>query len=281
MTRIFTVLAIAAAFLSPAWASNPGEPLDCSDWVFLEPGLSCSDVARPCADPLFCQAGFFAVSLDNEGRQYRLRETLPVALCGTATTMLRSELVRFDGAESKVVAYIEDRCIGGSVNPADFDQVEVRGLMFDEERGGVIIEVRLESSLGRYAPMNWQAAIDGFATLFEILQTYTPSTSELGFRVPYMPEGFAAADWFDTYYGTLATVGDWSQAQPLQCGYPASPPSVGDYLTVADPLPTPSPGQGYYYVTAVSYMGQTRWGRQRSGGMLSPREQVGLPACDE
>jgi hypothetical protein len=35
MTRILTVLALAAAFLSPAWASNPGEPLDCSDWVFL------------------------------------------------------------------------------------------------------------------------------------------------------------------------------------------------------------------------------------------------------
>ena len=27
----------------PASASNPGEPLDCSDWVFLEPGLSCTD----------------------------------------------------------------------------------------------------------------------------------------------------------------------------------------------------------------------------------------------
>jgi len=28
MTRFFTVLAIAVASLSPAWASNPGEPLD-------------------------------------------------------------------------------------------------------------------------------------------------------------------------------------------------------------------------------------------------------------
>ena len=46
------------------------------------------------------------------------------------------------------------------------------------------------------------------------------------------------------------------QLQPLQCGYPASPPSVGDYLAVADPLPAPSPGQGYYYVTAVNFRGR-------------------------
>ncbi len=25
----------------PTSASNPGEPLDCSDWVFVEPGFSC------------------------------------------------------------------------------------------------------------------------------------------------------------------------------------------------------------------------------------------------
>ena len=81
--------------------------------------------------------------------------------------------------------------------------------------------------------------------------------------------------------GTLATVGDWSQLQPLQCGYPASPPSVGNYLTVADPLPTPSPGQGYYYVTAVNYQGQTRYGRQRTSGVLSGRDPGVLPGNRE
>jgi len=95
-------------------------------------------------------------------------------------------------------------------------------------------------------------AISGFATTFEILQTYTPTAGPLSFRVPYMPEGFQYADFFDTYYGDLATVGDWSQARPLQCGYPATPPSVGDYLTVEDTLPDPAPGAGRYYVTAVT-----------------------------
>ena len=30
------------ALAAPLLASNPGEPLDCTDWVFLVPGLSCS-----------------------------------------------------------------------------------------------------------------------------------------------------------------------------------------------------------------------------------------------
>ena len=89
-----------------------------------------------------------------------------------------------------------------------------------------------------------------------------------------MPEGFEDADWFDTYYGDLATVGDWSQVQPLQCGYPASSPSVGDYLEVADTLPTPSPGQGYYYVTAVMFQGETRYGRKASGGQLESERRA-------
>jgi len=96
-----------------------------------------------------------------------------------------------------------------------------------------------------------------------------------------MPEGFPAADYFDTYYGDLATVGDWSQAQPLQCGYPATVPSVGDYLEVADPLPNPEPGHGRYYVTAVTHQGQRRYGRKSSGGVLSGRDPAVLPTCGQ
>ncbi len=61
----------------------------------------------------------------------------------------------------------------------------------------------------------------------------------------------------------------------------AMPPAVGDYVTVADPLPDPAPGQGCYYVTAVTYQGQTRYGRKSMGGVLSGRDPVVLPACVE
>ena len=121
--------------------------------------------------------------------------------------------------------------------------------------------------------------IDGFTTTFEILQTYRPTANEISFRVPYMPEGFQFADYFDSYSGDLATVGNWGNAQPLQCGYPAQSPAVGDYLTVADQLPQPGPGHGYYYVTSVTHMGQRRYGRQHLNGVLSGRDPAMLPAC--
>ena len=33
------LIVLAVLCFIPSWASDPGEPLDCSDWVFLEPGL--------------------------------------------------------------------------------------------------------------------------------------------------------------------------------------------------------------------------------------------------
>ena len=59
--RGFAVLAAVAVFFSPVLASNPGEPLDCSDWVFLEPGFWCEPVVPfPCnpnlEDDPFCNA---------------------------------------------------------------------------------------------------------------------------------------------------------------------------------------------------------------------------------
>ena len=46
MRRLLLRLVIVSL---PAWASNPGEPMDCSDWVFVEPGLSgTTEIAHPC-----------------------------------------------------------------------------------------------------------------------------------------------------------------------------------------------------------------------------------------
>ena len=88
----------------------------------------------------------------------------------------------------------------------------------------------------------WVPMFSGFATTFEILQTFTPPTSAVGFTVPYMPEGMAGADSFDTYWGPLAKPLDFTQAHPLKCDYPAAAPHVGDYLTVPDTVPTPRTG---------------------------------------
>ena len=130
-------------------------------------------------------------------------------------------------------------------------------------------------------PLLWMLAIEGFTTTFEILQTFTPVADAISFRVPAIPEGFEFASFFDTYWGDLGTVGDWSQAQPLQCGFPVVPPSVGNYFAVADTLPDPAPGNGYYYVTAVNHQGQRRYGRKSIGGVLTGRDPAVLPPCGQ
>ncbi len=274
--------------LLPAFASNPGQPLDCSDWVFLEPGLSCAYWYQyPCpASLLWCVPPVTGSALDNLGRLYRV-ESAVLSQCPLPTnvSVQRHALIAFDGSSETVVAYIDERC-----NASYTDKLDLSGgsTVFFEESGRLVLPRLLSlgctssncgPAAGAYDSVEWGAMFVGFPTTFEILQTYRPTANQISFRVPYMPEGFAAADWFDTYYGDLATVGDWSQAQPLECGYPATAPSVGDYLTVEDNLPVLEPGQGRYYVTAVNYQGQRRYGRKSTGGVLSGRDPAVLPGC--
>src|SRR5437867_8573977 len=125
----------------------------------------------------------------------------------------------------------------------------------------------------------WIMALDGLPTLFEILQTYTPTATDLGFRVPAHPEGLRSADHFDTYWGHVSDLPDFTQAHPMQCHYPATPPSVGDYLTVADTSPLPAAGQANYIVTAVTDGTQRRYGRKLINGVMSGRDPALLPGC--
>jgi hypothetical protein len=120
---------------------------------------------------------------------------------------------------------------------------------------------------------------EGFPAVAAVIQTFAPVGGLISFRVPYLPEGMAGADSFDTYWGSLARPIDFTQAHPLACDYPAAAPHVGDYLAVADTVPTPAPGQGVYYVTAATYQGATRYGRKTTAGQLSGRDPAVLPAC--
>ena len=125
----------------------------------------------------------------------------------------------------------------------------------------------------------WVAAIDGFPTMFDVLQSYTPTADSLGFRVPVMPEGLRSADHFDTYWGHVSDLPDFTLAQPMQCNYPASLPQAGDHLTVPDTSPLPSPGSVNYTVTAVTNGAQRRYGRKLINGVMSGRDPALLPAC--
>ena len=105
-----SVLAICLLSLAlPVLASNPGEPLDCSDFVFLIPGLSCTEAISNCVriedekgnttslhDPLcFNSQG---TAMDPEGHLYRIRWR-NIGMCnGDPQRMNRVELLRTPGA---------------------------------------------------------------------------------------------------------------------------------------------------------------------------------------
>ena len=274
----FVVVLFVTVCLLPAWASSPGQPLDCSDWVILEPGISCSTIIPyPCPLPSPQCYTSSQTNIDNEGTAFYIAETLlgdgACSDCGHC--IFRRELSRITPqGDITLIAYVDERCNGLD----EVDQAQNVGVGFDPYSGSLYVFFQ-NISKGAY-PAAWQKlGLDGFATVFDVLQTFTPTADAIGFRVPYMPDGFPAADWFNSYYGDLATVGDWSQAQPLQCSYPASMPTVGDYLTVVDPLPDPAPGTGRYYFTSVNYQGQIRYGRKAAGGVLSGRDPAVLPAC--
>ena len=64
---------LVAFACSGAFASEPGNLLDCGDWVILEPGLSCSywhPAPCPLGDP-WCFGGRNPAATDNTGRMFR------------------------------------------------------------------------------------------------------------------------------------------------------------------------------------------------------------------
>ena len=262
---------------SPALASLPGQPLDCSDWVFLDPGLRCEEwMSDSNNSPWALFQPNNAKVVDNTGSLLRI-DFVSFEGCGFID-LRRTRLVRFDGIQEHVLAYVEDRCVPGG-NVDTMRSMSNNRMKFDPITGTVLIPVNAATSPNQQVVRELIVAIKGLPSTFEILQTFTPTASELGFHVPAIPEGLQFADRFDTYVGDLAAVGDWSQLQPLQCAYPAIAPSVGDFLTVADTTPTPAVGQGLYFVTAATFQGQTRFGRQSVGGVLSGRNPATLPVC--
>ena len=286
MRRFLTLSILFVVCPLPVWASDPGEPLDCSDWALSEPGLSCTSVQPfPCggtSPPLTaCQhlGGDGRTTVEGDGLYVRTIQLTSDDPCG-CDNLVRWEIRRVsaDGVDTLVLA-AEDRCVGTEAQ----DKISDIDLSMNKVGGYLSVRMGLYGRTcgGSSAYSGYQRLrIEGFTTLFEIFQSYDPAAAQFTFRVPALPEGFPAADWFDTYAGLLTHPIDFQRARPIQCGFPASPPSAGDYLTVADTMPTPPPGRVYYYVTAV-HQGETRYGRKSSGGILSGRDPAVLPGCSD
>jgi hypothetical protein len=289
----FTALAVLVLSATAAFASEPGQPLDCSDWVFLEPGYACERVDNGNDQSRRVEIGSWS-QFDNAGRLFRVSppRSIVVGTCGNEP-LYRTRLEWLNAGTWQPLGYVDDRCLTapGADRAYGGTQETSQGppaLTFDASGGRMFVNLTSSCDGGgidncsAYPPGSgsyWIAAIRGFATTFDILQTFTPTASAVGFRVPYMPEGLAAADHFDTYYGPLTHPINFASAQPLACDYPAAAPSIGDYLEVPAAVPDPPAGQGYWCLTSVTYQGETRYGRKASGGRLSGRDPGVFPAC--
>src|SRR5206468_3778250 len=85
-----------------AWASQPGHPLDCSDWVFLQSGYSCTML--PSGSDNFTKGANKVI--DNEGAIITLdaRNAFPSNSPGSMS------LVRHQtSGDTQLIGYIEDR----------------------------------------------------------------------------------------------------------------------------------------------------------------------------
>jgi hypothetical protein len=141
-----------------------------------------------------------------------------------------------------LVAQLEDR----GINQTAVDQATLDLLGVDVTNGDLYIRVGstwVGSGTPPCSPVSEIVRLHGLGSLFEIEQTYQPATQSLSFRVPARPEGLAGADHFDTFWGMLGHPIEFTQAQPLQCHYPSTPPVAGQLLSVPVSLPDPPTGQ--------------------------------------
>lgn len=297
MRKCFLPFFILFLFCIPILASEPREPLDASDIVFFIPGLTATDFLPRCeCDVPWCfndldrsdnsQAGdnrgpyvWDQPVIDADGYQYAFRHE-GLVTCNGSWRKRRYIIRMSTSGTQEDVAYIEDRCFSDTTNAVN--KGWLRSLRIDNNIGClylVMITAPYGSGGGTYPDCASLIKICGLTTQHDVLQTYQLQSQSFGFRVPYMPEGLNGADYFDTYWGDLSNPIDFSQAKPLQCGYPSTQPDTGDYLEFIDSLPDPSAGEGYYYITATHFQGETCYGRQRIDGELSGRNPALLPAC--
>lgn len=288
------------ATVSISTASQPGQPLDCSDWAFVAPGITCGVAvpyggcpdAGPSPPPICVNAGGAAALSDGRIVGFESAD-LPYS-CGPTWTWPPQQvrLVAYRGNVPEIIAHVNERCVSAH----RMDRIITNGLVHDVTNGVLhgLFRVSCESDGAESCPMDYDRdgtvdadpgatkvvwTFSGFPTLFDMLHSFAPNRLSTGFRVPSSPEGFPAADYFDTYSGEITRPLDLSQAHPLQCAYPSAPPQRGDYEAITAPVPTPAPGHANYILTSVTYQSQTRAGRQAIDGHLHGRDASSLPPC--
>ena len=279
---------------TPSLASLPGQPLGCEDWVFLESGHSAASIDISTS---WMPA---RVAIDAKGDVVWAETTqVPCPGCQSGTTGGLGLFAHVGGTDV-LVAYVAGR--SGS-RPSTVDRVtsdrewptqygicpkldtNSTCIATNIHTGEIFVSMRVIGEDRSTNPTQIEydniipCRLSGFTRLFDVMASFNPSAAGFSLRVPAHPEALAAADRFDTYWGNVSRPLDLSHAHPLQCAYPDHQPAAGEYLTFPDAAPTPAPGNAVYYLTSVTYQGQTRAGRKALDGRLSGRDASRLPAC--
>ena len=105
----FTAAILVALACSSALASEPGQPLDCSDWVIVKPGIGCSvSVPLDCQHSPICRRGANLV-VGADGCRMYVSKKLVFSCPGYGATG-RTALIEVCHGTESVVAYVDDRC---------------------------------------------------------------------------------------------------------------------------------------------------------------------------
>ena len=245
---------IAAFFvLSPfALASQPGQPMDCSDFVPVTPGFTCENFcAPPCPDAVASAWSPGSPTLTNEGEIIQIRKVGSEVICGPFP-LWRYEVVALTATTERLIGYWQERCLVDNDPAWQKDTLQFSpAVVFDDKRGRVLVKAVARCVAAGTSPCSpeydyddppWIGGIIGFQTTFDLMQTYSPPTA-FSFQVPYMPEGLGAADRFDTYWGR--SLARSICRRPSRCIAPTRTISrrVGERVTFADTAPTPAPGR--------------------------------------
>ena len=176
----------------PAWATDPGELQDCSDWMQLQPGYTCTTfVAPPCNSTPVCEKSGTTQVVDTNGRLLFVRDVPLAGLCWPNDSASRAEIVAHDGNSEIVLGTFSDRCDGRT--HIDRFRAVNHTLQFDRQRGALLIRMTsgcdYDNDNDTSCPNsdNGQAsiiAIEGFPTIFEILQSTCGIDCEGGGCVP-------------------------------------------------------------------------------------------------
>ena len=164
------ILLIAAATI-PAWASEPGQPLDCSDWVIVEPGLSMSTtIPYPCPDvegapTSGCRS--ITGNIDNTGGFFFAHISSLGVECNPGGSLLnRHAIYRFRDGEDELIAYLDNRC---GANPICSDETSAAPPGgFDDKNGSLFISMQHVHENGpgpdcgeaNYARSSWAVNFD-------------------------------------------------------------------------------------------------------------------------